>query len=133
MSEKSGVSATASSRRLEIDSGMPGSARVPVLGGELEGKGELVIEIGDATQASLTFDHVARDRLVLGIHSAVGLRLSKTGTLKLEGGAKKELLQGELSGEVRARLTLARAVDVTVTQSFRASGPTTSLRVKVRL
>lgn len=102
-------------------------------GGELKGKGELVIQVGDATQATVTFDHSAKDHLVLGLRSAVGLRFSKTGSLSLEGAVRKDVLQGELSGEVRARLTLASTVNVTVQQRFRPSGSTTSLEVRIRL
>jgi hypothetical protein len=112
--------------RLDVEADAP-------FGGELKGKGELVLEIGDATRATLTFDHGARDRLVLGLHSKVGLRLSKSGTLTLEGAGRKDVLQGELEGEVRARLTVARSVDVSVEQRFRPSGPTTRLEVRIRI
>lgn len=102
-------------------------------GGELKGKGELIVDIGDATRASVTFDHAAKDRLVLGLHSKVGLRLSKTGSLTLEGSGRKDLLQGTLEGEVRARITVARGVDVSVEQRFRRAGPTTHLQVRIRI
>jgi hypothetical protein len=114
------------SRRLEIEAESP-------FGGELKGKGELLIEIGDASRASLTIDYAARDRLVLGLRSGVGIRLSKTGTLTLEGAGRKDVLRGELSGEVRARLTFARTVTVSVEQRFRPTGDTTALDVRVRL
>jgi hypothetical protein len=126
MAEGTREPSTAPARRLDVEAEAP-------FGGELKGKGELIIDIGDATQASLTFDHGARDRLVLGLHSKIGLRLSKTGSLTLEGAGRKDVLQGEIEGEVRARLTVARSVDVSVEQRFRSSGPTTRLQVRIRI
>ena len=102
-------------------------------GGELKGKGELLLRISDASSATLSLDYAARDRLVLGLGSKVGVRLSRTGTLTLEGAARKDVLDGELTGEVKLRLELARTVDVRVEQRFRASGATTALDVRVRL
>ncbi|MDP2530717.1 MAG: hypothetical protein Q8W51_13405 [Candidatus Palauibacterales bacterium] len=126
MAEGAREPSTATGRRLDVEAEAP-------FGGELKGTGELIIDIGDATQASLTFDHGARDRLVLGLHSKVGLRLSRTGSLTLEGAGRKDVLQGEIEGEVRARLTVARSVDVSVEQRFRSSGSTTRLQVRIRI
>lgn len=113
-------------RWLEVEGAGP-------FGGELKGKGELLLSISDASAATLSLDYAARDRLVLGLGSKVGVRLSRTGTLTLEGAARKDLLDGELTGEVKLRLALARTVDVRLEQRFRASGATTALDVRIRL
>ena len=113
-------------RWLELDGPGP-------FGGELKGKGELLLHVGDASAATLTLDYAARDRLVLGLGSKVGVRLSRTGTLTLEGAGRKDVLDGEMSGEVSLRLTLARTVDVRVEQRFRPAGNVTALDVRVRL
>lgn len=113
-------------RWLELDGPGP-------FGGELKGKGELLLHVGDASSATLTLDYAARERLVLGLGSKVGIRLSKNGTLALQGEGRKDLLDGELAGEVSVRLTLARTVDVRVEQHFRPSGNVTALDVRIRL
>ncbi|HKK28580.1 MAG TPA: hypothetical protein VKB18_10890 [Gemmatimonadota bacterium] len=113
-------------RWLELDGPGP-------FGGELKGKGELLLQVGDASSATLTLDYAARERLVVGLGSKVGIRLSKTGTLALQGGGRKDLLDGELAGEVSVRLTLARTVDVRVEQRFRPSGNVTALDIRIRL
>jgi hypothetical protein len=41
--------------------------------------------------------------------------------------------EAPFEGEVRARLTVARGVDVSVEQRFRRAGPTTHLQVRIRI
>lgn len=126
MTEAARGTSAAPLRRLDVEGAAP-------FGGDLKGKGEILLQISDASRASLTFDYASPDRLVLGLDSKVGLRISNSGTVTLEGAGRKNLLDGELTGEVSARLSLARTVDLRVEQRFRVSGSTTTLEVRIRL
>ena len=101
--------------------------------GEFRGKGQLRFDISDAAQAKIALDYRSPERILLQIESSVGIKLSGDDTLTLSGGLTRDLVNQELSGEVSARLKIAKDLDVTIEQEFGGSGPRTSVALKLTL
>lgn len=101
--------------------------------GELRGKGVLTLHLSDAARARLTLDYRRDNRLVLAVDSTAGLRLSADDTLELSGGLTHDVLNRDLHGRVKARLSLSRDLTAELEQEFGSDGPDTSLSIKLRL
>jgi hypothetical protein len=101
--------------------------------GQFKGKGTLTLFLSDAARAKIGLDYRSPDRILLSIESTGGIRLSADDSLVLSGGLTRDLVNGEIGGEVKARLKIARDLQAEIEQEFGASGPKTSVAVKLRI
>ena len=101
--------------------------------GEFRGSGQLRFDISDAARARIGLDYRSPEDVRLRIDSTVGFKLSTDDSLTLSGGLTRDLANGEVTGEVSARLRIAKDLDVTIEQEFGSSGPKTSLALKLTL
>lgn len=101
--------------------------------GRFKGKGSLTLFLSDAAKAKIGLDYRSPDRILLSIESQGGIRLSADDSLVLSGGLTRDLVNGEIGGEVKARLKIARDLQAEIEQEFGGSGPKTSVSLKLRL
>ena len=99
--------------------------------GEIAAKGELTFRISDASQAAIHFDYREDERLVLGIQSSAGFRISAKNTLQLSGGYDYDLESEEWDGQVQAELDFGKDVEVVIRQEFGSDGTATSVALTV--
>ncbi len=99
--------------------------------GEFTGSGQLRFDISDAARAKISLDYRSPDEMIVRIESTVGFKLSGDDTLTLSAGLKRDLINREFSGEVSARLRIAKDLDVRIEQEFGSSGPKTSVVFKL--
>ena len=99
--------------------------------GEISTKGELTFQVADASQASIRFDYREDERLVLGIRSSAGFRISGKNTLQLSGGYEYDLESEEWEGDVEAELDFGKDVEVIIRQEFGSDGTATSVALTV--
>lgn len=127
--------APAAARAAALD---PTRAELSVTGttdfsGELRGKGSLTLFLSDAARARVAVDYRRPDRLLVSVESEAGIRLSADDTLVLSGGLRRDMLDREIAGHVKAELKLGRDLAAQIEQEFGASGPATTVAVKLRI
>lgn len=101
--------------------------------GSFKGKGSLTLYLSDAAKAKVALDYRGPDRVLLSVESEAGIRLSADDTLTLSGGLSRDLVNQEIRGHVKAKLKLSRDLAAEIEQEFGASGPRTSVAVKLKL
>jgi len=104
-------------------------------GGKLKGKGQLTIQIGDATQMEMSVNYKPDGRLILGLGATTGISLRTDSSLKFSGGLTHDLMNRDLTGGfVGIKLKIGSRVSAKVLQSFQArTGSATSVTLRVQL
>lgn len=99
--------------------------------GEIAAQGELTFRVADASKASIRVDYREDERLVLGIRSSAGFRISGNNALQLSGGFDYDLESEEWRGDVEAELEVGKDVEVRIRQEFGSNGTATSVALTV--
>lgn len=101
--------------------------------GDIRGRGQLTLFLSDATRADVTLDYRNPNQILLNVGSRAGIRLSADDTLTLSGGLNRNLVNQELRGNVKAQLKIGRDLAAELEQEFGASGPKTSMSLRLKL
>lgn len=101
--------------------------------GRFRGRGRFTLFLSDAAQAKIGLDYRSPDSVLLSVESTAGIRLSADDTLTLSGGLSRDLVNQEIRGRVAAKLRIARDLSAEIEQEFGASGPKTSVAMKLRI
>jgi hypothetical protein len=99
--------------------------------GEVTGKGSLKLET-DATSLSFALDYKSKDKIILTLSGAQGVKLSAGNKLKFSGSVSRDLVNRQWEGEYALKLEISKTVAARLSQEFTKLGTKTKAEITIR-
>lgn len=99
--------------------------------GAITGKGSLKLET-DATSLCFALDYKSKDKIILTLSGAQGVKLSAGNKLKFSGSVSRDLVNRQWEGEYALKLEISKTVAARLSQEFTKKGPKTSAEITIK-
>jgi len=99
--------------------------------GNVTGKGSLKMEM-DASSLAFALDYQSKDKIILTLSGAQGIKLSAGNKLKFSGSVSRDLVNRTWEGEYALKLEISRTVAARLSQEFTKQGAKTSAAITIR-
>lgn len=99
--------------------------------GEVTGKGSLKMAT-DATSLSFALDYQSRDKIILTLSGAQGIKLSAGSKLKFSGSVSRDLVNRSWEGDYALKLEISKTVAARLSQEFTRKGTRTSAEITIK-
>ena len=99
--------------------------------GAITGKGSLKMEV-DASTLSLGLDYKSKDKIILTLSGAQGIRLAAGSKLKFSGSVSRDLVNRAWEGEYALKLEISQSVAASLSQQFARVGTKTKAEITIK-
>jgi hypothetical protein len=99
--------------------------------GKITGKGSLKLET-DATSLCFALDYKSKDKIILTLSGAQGIKLSAGNKLKFSGSVSRDMVNRSWAGEYAIKLEISQSVAARLSQEFTQKGTKTSAEITIR-
>lgn len=99
--------------------------------GAVTGKGSLKLET-DASSLCFAMDYKSKDKVILTLSGAQGIKLSAGNKLKFSGSVSRDLVNRSWDGEYAIKLEINKTIAAQLSQEFTKKGTKTSVEITIR-
>ena len=107
------------------------SGKAQEFAGEITGKGSLKLET-DATSLCFALDYQSKDKIILTLSGAQGIKLSATNKLKFSGSVSREMVNRSWEGEYALKLEINKTIAARLSQEFTTLGTKTKAEITIK-
>ena len=99
--------------------------------GNVTGKGSLKLET-DSSSLSFALDYISKDKIILTLSGAQGIKLSADNKLKFSGSVSRDLVNRSWEGEYALKLEISKTVAARLSQEFTKLGTKTKAEITIK-
>ena len=99
--------------------------------GAVTGKGSLKMEV-DATSLCFAMDYKSKDKVILTLSGAQGIKLSAGNKLKFSGSVSRDLVNRSWEGEYAIKLEINKTIAAQLSQEFTKMGTKTRAEITIK-
>ena len=86
----------------------------------------------DATSLSFALDYQSKDKIILTLSGAQGIKLSAGNKLKFSGSVSRDLVNRSWEGDYALKLEISKTVAARLSQEFTKKGTKTSAEITIK-